>query len=60
MRSMPTCIPKESGYNLDTVVQNKKNTITNVDFIEDRRRFHMAGVVAGLVTTDTSIPGAKS
>mgnify|MGYP002388317605 FL=1 len=50
--------PDKKWINLDTVVENKKKTITSVDFIEEEGAF-MAGVVAGLVTTDTSIPGVN-
>ncbi len=57
--STPTHHPPDKKWiNLDTVVENKKKTITSVDFIEEEGAF-MAGVVAGLVTTDTSIPGVN-
>ena len=46
--------PDTKFINLDTVVQNSKNTITSVDFIEEESAF-LAGVVAGMVTLDTSI-----
>lgn len=50
--------PDKIFVNLDTVVQNPKNTITSVDFIEEESAF-LAGVVAGMVTTDTSIPNVN-
>jgi len=46
--------PDKKFINLDTVVQNSKNTITSVDFIEEESAF-LTGVVAGMVTLDTSI-----
>ncbi|MEI8131658.1 MAG: BMP family ABC transporter substrate-binding protein [Leptolinea sp.] len=46
--------PTKIFVNLDTVVQNDKKTITSVDFIEEEASF-LAGVVAGMVTKDTSI-----
>ncbi|MEI6309910.1 MAG: BMP family ABC transporter substrate-binding protein [bacterium] len=45
--------------NLDTVVENSKKTITSVDFIEEESAY-LAGVVAGLTTLDTAIPGINS
>lgn len=50
--------PNKKFVNLDTVVQNSKNTITSVDFIEEESAF-LAGVVAGMVTLDTSIPNVN-
>lgn len=50
--------PNTKFINLDTVVQNSKNTITSVDFIEEESSF-LAGVVAAMVTTDTSIPNVN-
>lgn len=47
--------PDKRFVNLDTVVQNSKNTVTSVDFIEEESAF-LAGVVAGMLTLDTSIP----
>jgi len=47
--------PDKIFVNLDTVVQNSKNTITSVDFVEEESAF-LTGVVAGMVTEDTSIP----
>ncbi len=46
--------PDKKFINLDTVVQNTKNTVTSVDFIEEESAF-LSGVVAGMLTLDTSI-----
>ena len=51
--------PDKIFVNLDTVVQNGKSTITSVDFIEEESAY-LAGVVAGLTTLDTSIPGINA
>jgi basic membrane protein A len=51
--------PDKIFVNLDTVVQNSKNTITSVDFIEEESAF-LAGVVAAMVTSDTSIPNVNA
>jgi basic membrane protein A len=51
--------PDKIFVNLDTVVQNEKNTITSVDFIEEESAY-LAGVVAGLTTLDTTIPGINA
>jgi len=48
--------PNKIFVNLDTVVQNSKNTITSVDYIEEESAY-LAGVVAGLAAEDTSIKG---
>ena len=47
--------PQKIFVNLDTIVQNEKATITSVDYIEEEVAF-LAGVMAGMMTTDTSIP----
>lgn len=47
--------PEKIFVNLDTVVQNSKNTVTSVDYIEEESAF-LTGVVAGMVTLDTNIP----
>ncbi|MEJ5247690.1 MAG: BMP family ABC transporter substrate-binding protein [Caldilinea sp.] len=47
--------PDKIFVNLDTVVQNSANTITSVDFIEEESAY-LAGVVAGMLTLDTSVP----
>jgi basic membrane protein A len=46
--------PDKIFVNLDTVVQNDKKTITSVDFIEEESAY-LAGVVAGMLTLDTSV-----
>ncbi len=46
--------PDKVFVNLDTVVQNDKNTITSVDFIEEESAY-LAGVAAAYATTDTSL-----
>ena len=48
--------PDKIFVNLDTVVQNSKSTITSVDFIEEESAY-LAGIVAGMLTLDTSVPG---
>lgn len=48
--------PDKIFVNIDTVVQNPKNTITSVDFIEEESAY-LAGVVAGLTTLDTNLKG---
>lgn len=50
--------PEKIFVNLDTVVQNEKGTVTSVDYIEEESAF-LAGVVAGMVTLDTSIPNVN-
>lgn len=47
--------PEKIFVNLDTTVQNSKNTITSVDYVEEESAY-LAGVVAGMMTIDTSIP----
>lgn len=47
--------PEKIFVNLDTIVENEGKTITSIDFIEEESAF-LAGVVAAMVTTDTSIP----
>lgn len=47
--------PDKVFVNLDTVVQNEQGTITSVDFIEEESAY-LAGVVAGMLTLDTSVP----
>ncbi len=48
--------PEITVVNIDTVINNSKNTITSVDFIEEEGAF-LAGAVAGMATTDMSIEG---
>lgn len=50
--------PEKTFVNLDTVVQNEASTITSVDFIEEESAY-LAGVLAGLVTTDTELPNVN-
>jgi len=50
--------PEKIFVNLDTVVQNEKNTITSVDFIEEESAY-LTGVVAALTTLDTNIPNVN-
>jgi basic membrane protein A len=50
--------PDKIFVNLDTVVQNEKKSITSVDFIEEESAY-LAGVVAGLTTLETSLPGVN-
>lgn len=50
--------PDKIFINLDTVVQNEKNTITSVDYIEEESAY-LAGVVAGMLTLDTTIPNVN-
>ena len=51
--------PDKIFVNIDTVVQNSKNTITSVDFIEEESAY-LAGVVAGLTTLDTNLKGINA
>jgi basic membrane protein A len=51
--------PNKIFVNLDTTVQNSKNTITSVDYIEEESAY-LAGVVAGMMTIDTSIPNINA
>ena len=46
--------PDKIFVNIDTVVENSADTITSVDFIEEESAY-LAGVVAGMLTTDSSI-----
>ncbi|MEZ4867518.1 MAG: BMP family ABC transporter substrate-binding protein [Caldilineaceae bacterium] len=48
--------PNKIFVNIDTVVQNEQQTITSVDFIEEESAY-LTGVVAGMTTLETSIPG---
>jgi basic membrane protein A len=50
--------PDKIFVNLDTVVQNEKKSITSVDFIEEESAY-LAGVVAGLTTLETNLPGVN-
>ncbi|MGQ0605173.1 MAG: BMP family ABC transporter substrate-binding protein [Anaerolineales bacterium] len=46
--------PNKVFVNLDFALENSKDTITSVDFIEEESAY-LAGVAAALATTDTSI-----
>lgn len=46
--------PDKIFVNIDTVVENSKKTITSVDYIEEESAY-LAGVVAGMLTLDTSV-----
>ena len=48
--------PDKIFVNIDTVVQNEGGTITSVDFIEEESAY-LTGVVAGMTTLETSLPG---
>ena len=54
LKEMADKYPNKIFVNIDTVVQNSKNTITSIDYIEEESAY-LAGVVAALTTTDTSI-----
>jgi len=51
--------PDKVFVNIDTVVENSAGTITSVDFIEEESAY-LAGVVAGMLTTDTSVPNINA
>lgn len=51
--------PNKIFVNIDTVVQNDKNTITSVDFIEEESAY-LAGVVAAYTTEDTNLSGVNA
>jgi basic membrane protein A and related proteins len=46
--------PSKVFVNIDTVVENPKKTITSVDYVAEESAY-LAGVVAGMATTDASI-----
>ncbi len=48
--------PDKIFVNIDTVVENTGGTITSVDFIEEESAY-LTGVVAGLTTLETTLPG---
>ncbi|HEY9093590.1 MAG TPA: BMP family ABC transporter substrate-binding protein [Candidatus Cryosericum sp.] len=54
LKAMADKYPDKIFVNIDTIVQNSKNTITSVKYVEEESAF-LAGVCAGLTTTDTSI-----
>lgn len=51
--------PNKIFVNIDTVVENSKDTITSVDFIEEESAY-LTGVVAGLTTLETAVPGINA
>jgi basic membrane protein A len=51
--------PNKIFVNVDFVLENSKDTITSVDFIEEEGAY-LAGVTAALATTDTSLPGVNA
>lgn len=48
--------PGKIFVNIDTVVENTNGTITSVDFIEEESAYS-TGVVAGMTTLETALPG---
>ena len=50
--------PNKVVVNIDTVVQNTKNTITSIDFYEEESAY-LVGAAAAILTEDTSIPGVN-
>lgn len=54
LKAIADANPNKIFVNIDTVVQNSKNTITSIDYIEEESAY-LAGVVAGLATVDGSI-----
>jgi basic membrane protein A len=59
LRAAADANPNTAIVNLDFVVENSGDTITSVDFIEEQSAY-LAGVAAGLVTTETSIPSINT
>lgn len=59
LKAIADKFPEKKFINLDTVVENSKKTITSVDYIEEESAY-LAGVVAGMVTTDTSIANVNA
>ena len=51
--------PDKIFVNIDTVVENSQDTITSVDFIEEESAY-LTGVVAGLTTLETTLPGINA
>lgn len=56
LRAIADANPNKIFVNLDTVVENDGGTITSVDFIEEESAY-LTGVVAGMTTLETSLPG---
>jgi basic membrane protein A len=59
LKAMADKYPDKIFVNIDTIVQNSKNTITSIKYIEEESAF-LAGVCAGLTTTDTSIKNVNA
>lgn len=59
LKAMADKYPDKIFVNIDTVVENTGKTITSVDYIEEESAY-LAGVVAGLVTTDTTIANVNA
>ncbi|PNR97083.1 BMP family protein [Petrotoga sp. 9PWA.NaAc.5.4] len=56
LKTIAQMFPSKIFVNIDTVVEDPQGIISNVDYVEEEGAF-MAGVVAGLVTTMTELPG---
>ncbi|RAO99791.1 membrane protein [Petrotoga sp. 9PW.55.5.1] len=56
LKTVAEMFPNKIFINIDTVVEDSRGIISNVDYIEEEGAF-MTGVVAGLVTTMTELPG---
>lgn len=54
LKTIADANPDKIFVNIDTVVENDAKTITSVDYIEEESAY-LAGVVAGMLTTDTTI-----
>lgn len=54
LKAMADKYPAKIFVNIDTVVENTGKTITSVDYIEEESAY-LVGVVAGMLTEDTSI-----
>ncbi len=59
LKAVADANPEKIFVNLDTVVQNSKNTITSVDYIEEEAAY-LAGVTAALLTIDTTIKNVNT
>jgi basic membrane protein A len=59
LKAMADKYPDKIFVNIDTIVQNSKNTITSIKYIEEESAF-LAGVCAGLTTTDMSIKNVNA
>ncbi|MDO9099378.1 MAG: BMP family ABC transporter substrate-binding protein [Caldisericota bacterium] len=59
LKAMADKYPDKIFVNIDTIVENSKKTITSIKYIEEESAF-LAGVCAGLTTTDLSIKNINS